>query len=328
MTEEQYSAWKGREAKRTGDIGMAEALHVDLVQVPAKAKGWSAAEDEWLRLNYPRVGQKASAAHLGRSCPSIRAHASRLGIKQDRDSPFAKDWQARAAQSKVGKKRPEHAATMRKLCAERGGKLYVATEETRRRMGEAQRKHLATFGHPRGALGMKHSAEAKQKMSQKSAARWAAMTPDERAAYTLRQVQAAWAAGTLHRPRIGTSWKSGWREIGSQRAFFRSRWEANYARFLEWLRINGEIEKWEHEPEVFWFESIKRGTRSYLPDFRVTDQTGVAYHEVKGWMDSRSRTQIKRMSIYHPSVRLVVVDAPIYRSIARRMASLLDGWEQ
>ena len=56
------------------------------------------------------------------------------------------------------------------------------------------------------------------------------------------------------------SWKAGWREIGGQRIYARSRWEANYARYLEWLRANGSIAKWEHEPETFWFEGIKRGT--------------------------------------------------------------------
>jgi hypothetical protein len=326
-SEEEYAQWAAKRSSPQVDV-VAVPVHTEPPSSVTKTKRWSDAEDEWLRQNYPLVGKKAAAEHLGRTTTSIRARTSRLGIKQDRQSPFAKDWQARAAQSKVGKKRPEHAATMLKLCAERGGTLYVATEESRRRMGEAQRKRLALGGHPRGALGMKHSAEAKLKISEKSAAHWAAMSEDERAALKLRQMKAAWDARSLHRPHAGTTWKSGWREIGEQRAFFRSRWEANYARYLEWLRSNGEIEKWEHEPEVFWFESIKRGTRSYLPDFRVTDPTGVAYHEVKGWMDSRSRTQIKRMGIYYPNVRLVVVDAPIYRGIAKSMASILDDWEQ
>ena len=91
------------------------------------------------------------------------------------------------------------------------------------------------------------------------------------------------------------SCKSGWREIGGIRKYYRSRWEANYARYLEFLKVNGEIEKWEHEPETFWFEGIKRGVMSYLPDFRVTEKNGdIVFHEVKGWMDARSITKIKR----------------------------------
>ena len=48
------------------------------------------------------------------------------------------------------------------------------------------------------------------------------------------------------------SWKASWHEVGNQRCFFRSRWEANYARYLEWLCSIGQIAKWEHEPQTFW----------------------------------------------------------------------------
>ena len=97
-------------------------------------------------------------------------------------------------------------------------------------------------------------------------------------------------------PRQKTTWKSGWREIGGKRKYFRSRWEANYARYLEFLKQNKQVLDWAHEPEVFWFEGIKRGCVSYLPDFKVTYiDNAVEYHEVKGWMDDRSKTKMKRM---------------------------------
>ena len=124
------------------------------------------------------------------------------------------------------------------------------------------------------------------------------------------------------------SGKQSWREIGGQRIFFRSRWEANYARYLEWQRLRGDIAKWEHEPKTFWFEGVKRGCVSYLPDFRVTFPNGrVEYHEVKGWMDARSVTKIKRMAKYHPTVQLLVIDAKSYRKLARLFCSTIPGWE-
>jgi predicted nuclease of restriction endonuclease-like RecB superfamily len=125
------------------------------------------------------------------------------------------------------------------------------------------------------------------------------------------------------------SWKAGWREIGGQRIYCRSRWEANYARYLEWLRARGEIKKWEHEPITFWFDAIKRGTRSYLPDFRVTENGGaVIFHEVKGWMDAASKTKIKRMAKYHPSVKLIVIDSKCYKAIAKQIGRTIPGWEE
>ena len=58
----------------------------------------------------------------------------------------------------------------------------------------------------------------------------------------------------------------------------------------------GEILKWEYEPETFWFEKIKRGVRTYTPDFKVTEKDGsIIFHEVKGYMDARSKTKLKRM---------------------------------
>lgn len=121
---------------------------------------------------------------------------------------------------------------------------------------------------------------------------------------------------------------AGWREIGGQRCFFRSLWEANYARYLQWLKDHRQIAKWEHEPETFWFEGIKRGTVSYLIDFRVTELTGaVIYHEVKGWMDQRSRTKLKRMAKYHPQIKVILIDKAAYQAIAKKARVLVPGWE-
>jgi hypothetical protein len=126
----------------------------------------------------------------------------------------------------------------------------------------------------------------------------------------------------------GRSWKSGWREVGTQRCFFRSRWEANYGRYLEFLRFNGNILAWEHEPKTFWFDGIKRGNVSYLPDFRVTNVGGlIEYHEVKGWMDSRSKTQIRRMAKYFPEVRLRIIDSVWFKKNGRLLKNLVPGWE-
>ena len=122
--------------------------------------------------------------------------------------------------------------------------------------------------------------------------------------------------------------KQGWREIGGRRIFFRSKAEANYARYLEWLRERGEIQSWDHEPETFWFEPIRRGIRSYLPDFKVIEKGGlVRYHEVKGWMDPKSKTKIKRMRIYHPHIQLLVIDQKQYAAIARVMDRMIPDWE-
>lgn len=123
-------------------------------------------------------------------------------------------------------------------------------------------------------------------------------------------------------------WKAGWREIGGKRCYFRSRWEANYARYLEWQKRRGDIAEWEYEPTTFYFEGLKRGKNNYKPDFLVmaNDETK-RYHEVKGYMDKRSKTLLDRMRRYYPDVPLEVIDGKRYRGIARTAARIVPGWE-
>ena len=110
--------------------------------------------------------------------------------------------------------------------------------------------------------------------------------------------------------------------------YLRSSWEANYARYLNFLLAHDEIVSWEYEPDTFEFEGIKRGTRFYTPDFKITNTDGsVEYHEVKGYMDARSKTKLKRMAKYHPDIKIVLINKPVYYAIARDIASFIPEWE-
>jgi hypothetical protein len=128
--------------------------------------------------------------------------------------------------------------------------------------------------------------------------------------------------------RPNCSWKAAWREIGGFKKYYRSKWEANYARYLQFLLEHNEIQKWEHEPETFWFTEILRGCRSYLPDFRITENNGeIEYHEVKGWYDDRSKTKIKRMKKYYPNIKLVLIDAKWFKKNNSKLKGLITHWE-
>ena len=109
--------------------------------------------------------------------------------------------------------------------------------------------------------------------------------------------------------------------------FVRSGWEANYARYLKWLVSKNQIKCFEYEPDTFWFEEIKRGVRSYLPDFKVTNNDGsIEYHEVKGYMDDKSKTKIARMAKYYPQIKLIIVDKKYYNSI-KKISRMIPNWE-
>lgn len=127
---------------------------------------------------------------------------------------------------------------------------------------------------------------------------------------------------------IASKWKPGWRQIGEVKKYYRSKWEANYARYLEFLKMQKLIKSWEHECDVFWFERIKRGVRSYMPDFKVVKNDGtVEYLEVKGWMDSKSNTKLKRMKKYFPNTIVKVIDAEWFKANNSTLRGIIKEWE-
>lgn len=184
--------------------------------------------------------------------------------------------------------------------------------------------------HPRGMKGKKHTPETLALLSIRSIESQSIINNDKEKRYniTRKTLETKHKNGVFVNARPHTTWKSGWREIGGKRKYFRSMWEANYARYLDFLKTNKQIIEWEHEPDVFWFDGIKRGCVSYLPDFKVTELNGaVVYHEVKGWMDDRSKTKIKRMCIYHPEAILIIIDAKWFKSNNKKLSTIIKGWE-
>lgn len=107
--------------------------------------------------------------------------------------------------------------------------------------------------------------------------------------------------------------------------YFRSKWEANYALFLDFLVKKNEIKNWEYEADVFIFEKIQFGTRSYRPDFKVFNlDESFEYHEVKGYMDGKSKTKLRRMAKYYPEVKIILVDSDYYRDLRKKMGKILN----
>lgn len=109
--------------------------------------------------------------------------------------------------------------------------------------------------------------------------------------------------------------------------YFRSSWEANYARYLNYLKLNGEIEKWEYEVDTFEFVKIKKGTRFYTPDFKVYVNGEIEYHEVKGYMDDKSTTRHKRMKKYYPNIIIKIIDKEWFRLNGSNLRKVIINWE-
>lgn len=284
---------------------------------------WTDEMVEFLKVNYPAYGKDWCVKEMGLTEAQIRQKASRLQLKARGVSEAWHRKQKEHAILLTGRKRPDQAELMREL--RRSGAIKMS-EEGKKLLSEAVKKRFKEKGHPRGALGMKHSNETKKIISEKSKQSWMNKTEDQLEKHSKMASENGRKASPINRE--GASWKAGWREIGGYKKYYRSRWEANYARYLEHLRSNGLIRSWLHEPVTFWFEGIKRGCMSYLPDFEVIENSGrFVYHEVKGWMDDRSKTKIKRMAKYHPEIELVVIGSKEYRELDKKCKCLLEGWE-
>jgi hypothetical protein len=184
--------------------------------------------------------------------------------------------------------------------------------------------------HPRGMLGKSQGPAARQAVSEATRERSARTTKKawrERGEKMVATKIERYGSGN---PASGENaysrCKRGRREdLGIP--FFRSMWEANYARYLNLLVQKGKVIRWEYEPQTFVFHGVTRGAVSYLPDFKVWNADGtVAFHEVKGWMDGKSKTKLRRMKQFYPEVKLIVIGEKEYKAISE-WAVLIPNWE-
>lgn len=184
--------------------------------------------------------------------------------------------------------------------------------------------------HPKGMLGKSHTPEAKKKMSETQTVVQNAIPEEDRKKRAIKGVATKvekYGAGSVPTSNTFSRCKRGKRaDLGD--FFFRSSWEANYARYLNLLVQLGKIVKWEYEVDTFVFHGEIRGAISYLPDFKIWKiDGGYEYHEVKGWMNGPSVTKLKRMKKHYPEQTVVVVGAPEYKLIQKNFEKDLPNWE-
>jgi hypothetical protein len=119
----------------------------------------------------------------------------------------------------------------------------------------------------------------------------------------------------------------GWQTIDNKRYYYKSKWEYRYALYLDFMKKYNHINDWFYEPHTFYFEGIKRGTTNYKPDFKVIFPSGnEEWIEVKGYMDSKSATKIKRMAKYFPEIKLRVVDKTWFATNSKILKNVIKSW--
>ena len=93
--------------------------------------------------------------------------------------------------------------------------------------------------------------------------------------------------------------------VGGKTCHFRSKMEYRYARYLELLKTSGHIVDWNYERTKFVFPTEMTGAKQFLIDFDVlTIQGEIVHHEVKGYLDSRDITKLRRVAKHYPNARI------------------------
>jgi len=118
--------------------------------------------------------------------------------------------------------------------------------------------------------------------------------------------------------------------IGGKVYHFRSKFECQWAKYLQFLKDKKQIHDWQYEPHRFLFTGATRGPYSYLPDFLVFENDGEAvWQECKGELDSQSASKLQRMFEQFPSdeIELVMQRIPKRGNQANRLDRIRrKGW--
>jgi hypothetical protein len=99
------------------------------------------------------------------------------------------------------------------------------------------------------------------------------------------------------------------------KSHFRSTWEANIARILNYLNID-----WSYEKDSFYM-----GTGVYIPDFWLPDQILL---EIKGFWDTASVNKVFWFKSNVPDFKLYIIDADIYYDLSQMYKNKIADWEE
>ena len=98
-------------------------------------------------------------------------------------------------------------------------------------------------------------------------------------------------------------------------ANFYSRWEANFARILNHLKI-----KWKFQPKQFNLKSHKYTPDFYLPDIDV-------FIEIKNFLSEYSKKRDDEFRELYPRKKLLLILKADYYKLQEEFAPIIENWE-
>lgn len=296
-----------------------------------KNPSWSKEEDDLLIQNSDK-SIKELMEILNRSDGAIRNRKTILGIKRGKCKPFTEDelniireWYTKDAGvdlESLSKILNRDKATISGKAKSMGLTRYAHwTKDVKEHIMDSLQEGHRKASHPKGMLGKKHSKETLELLSKINKDRWAKRTDEEKHDLAMKSLEGRKRNGTkINNQSAYSNCKGGFREDLNQ--YFRSAWEANIARILNYSNI-----QWKYEPHRFYF-SDEVEVISYLPDFYLPEYD--LWIEVKGWFDDKSIRRLKLFKEYYPdeSKKLIVIDNDFYFWLLDKFINKIDTFEQ
>lgn len=315
---------------------------------------WSQIELDKLKNLYSEAKTVGEIAEiLQRSPGSIRNKAWRLGITNtneftEEEKKFIlenyKSHNLKELSDKLGREKTSICRLAKQLGIERTCKKKETTkgfvdesgvwhkngwtrekpEQKSARISKRFKEWNSKNEHPKGMLGKHHSPEFSAKTSIRVKKYWDEITPEMADKRYRKMIQTKIENGTLNTTKSKIARYS--RGIAGERedlgnVLFRSSWEANIARYMNFLKI-----RWEYEKYEFVFDEFTKGCISYTPDFYLPEFD--IWIEVKGWMNEKSIKKLESFKKYYPSEygKLILIDKKKYLEI-EKWKEPIRNWE-
>lgn len=258
--------------------------------------------EEFYKTNCLEMDLETFAKKLGRPKTSISRYAKSLNLTKS-NRPLSKQ-----AIEKREKSLSEYRKTDEYINNLKKQQIFLLT-------------YYAQNKHPKGMLGKHHSKEVCEKLSASHIELFANMSKEEKHRRAMKAVKTKRENGVIATTNNAYSrCKGGIRQDLNQ--YFRSSWEANIARILNYLNI-----EWKYEYKRFNFSEEKEGVLSYQPDFYLPKYN--KWIEVKGWMDEKSKLRLKLFKKYYPteSLNLILINEEIYLLLNKQYSKIVENWE-
>ncbi len=314
---------------------------------------WTECEIEFLKENYSTLLHRDIGLRLGRTINSVRGKCFKLGLVvihrgiSDENKAIIKQWYEERIGGKLELAKLENITGIKRSSLSEFAKSigmsdvhrtwwvppanqYQSKADRVKAQSIIRKEWLKNNPHPKGMLGKQHTKEAKAIMAE-NIKRWRETasqkqkTDSTNKAIQTRINKYGTAGPVTLSANAYSRCKGGFREdIG---VYVRSGWEANYARYLNFLVSQLKIQSWRYEPRTFRFPVV-RGSTEYTPDFEVIENdNSIVFHEVKGWMDAKSKTKLKRFAKHFPNETLLLITEKEYNEIKRKVGPFIKNWE-